>query len=324
MLDKLLGELSFDPLSFAHSSSRDKATLLRKLMNLDTTELETKRRSIYLERSEVNRLVKELEGRESMMSVYKDAPNEEIPLDEISKEMLEAEQKSRKFQDLQSKATQARYQAENQVRHRDTLREKVASIQEQLDKLVNALKLAEEDAGAKDVTAERAQDEAEIAEKQIPDSGKLKARVAQIEKTNFEVRENEKRNEVIAQRLESTKRAVKMSLEIQDIDSEKAKMLAEAVFPIEGLGLDGDNVTFQDIPLDQASTAEQLRVSVAIGLALNPKLKVILIRDGSALDSDSMKAIADQAKDADAQLWLERVAESKDGVSVLIEDGSVK
>jgi hypothetical protein len=93
--------------------------------------------------------------------------------------------------------------------------------------------------------------------------------------------------------------------------------------PIEGLALNEEGVTFNDLPFSQCSSAEQLRISVAMGLALNPKLKVLLIRDGSLLDEESMKALAEQAAAADAQVWLERVGD-KDKCAVIIEDGAVK
>jgi hypothetical protein len=92
---------------------------------------------------------------------------------------------------------------------------------------------------------------------------------------------------------------------------------------VPGLGLSDDGVTFGGLPFAQASSSEQLRVSVAIGLALNPKLKVLLIRNGNMLDDDSLKAVAAQAEEAGAQVWCEWVTSNPEGVSVMIEDGRV-
>ena len=55
---------------------------------------------------------------------------------------------------------------------------------------------------------------------------------------------------------------------------------------------------------------------------MNPELRVLLIRNGSLLDGDSMKSLAEFAAANDAQVWIEVVTSSKDGVSVFIEDGS--
>ena len=60
-----------------------------------------------------------------------------------------------------------------------------------------------------------------------------------------------------------------------------------------------------------------------MGLALNPKLKVLLIRDGSLLDEANLKMLCEMAQAADAQLWIERVGDGQE-VSVVIEDGKVR
>jgi len=93
--------------------------------------------------------------------------------------------------------------------------------------------------------------------------------------------------------------------------------------PVDGLGFGDGIVTLNDLPFEQASDAERLRVSIAIAMATNPKLRVIRIRDGSLLDEDSMKMIAEMAKDGDFQYWIERV-DSTGTVGIVLEDGEVK
>src|SRR5690606_9517554 len=110
--------------------------------------------------------------------------------------------------------------------------------------------------------------------------------------------------------------AESLTSKIQAIDQQKADMLAKAPFPVCGLGFDENGVTLNGLPFDQASSAERLRVSVAMGIALNPKLRVMLIRDGSLLDSDSLALVAQMAEEHDTQVWVERVSEGED-VSVI-------
>ena len=108
--------------------------------------------------------------------------------------------------------------------------------------------------------------------------------------------------------------------EIDRIDSEKARAIRDAKYPIEGLGFDVNGVTLNGIPFSQSSSAQQLKVSVAIGLALNPSLRVLLIRDGSLLDEKSLAMLGQMAEKAGAQVWVERVGVD-DHTSVVIEDG---
>ena len=93
--------------------------------------------------------------------------------------------------------------------------------------------------------------------------------------------------------------------------------------PVDGLGFDDGIVLLAGIPFSQASSAEQLRVSVAMGLAMNPTLKLLLIRDGSLLDVDSRRLIAEMAEAADAQVWMECVEENE-ATTIVIEDGAVR
>ena len=90
------------------------------------------------------------------------------------------------------------------------------------------------------------------------------------------------------------------------------------------MGVDGDlQVTLDGLPFNQASSAQQLRCSVAMGLAFNPKLRVMVIEDGSLLDEDSLAILSEMADEADAQVWIERVSEGEE-CTVIIEDGIIK
>lgn len=100
--------------------------------------------------------------------------------------------------------------------------------------------------------------------------------------------------------------------------------MAQAEFPVDGLGFDDSGVTYQGVPFAQASAAEQLRVSVAIAMALNPTVRVIRIADGSLLDSENVALIGEMAADRGYQVWLETVRDAgADGPGIVIEDGQV-
>lgn len=115
-----------------------------------------------------------------------------------------------------------------------------------------------------------------------------------------------------------------LTAELESIKDKKLRILAEANYPIPGLAVSEDGtVLFDGVPLSQASRAQQIRTSVAIGIAMNPKLKVLLIRDGSLLDEDNLKLVADMATEHDAQIWIERVGD-KDESAIIIEDGHIR
>lgn len=112
--------------------------------------------------------------------------------------------------------------------------------------------------------------------------------------------------------------------EIAKVDAQKAAMLAAAKFPVDGLSFDKDGgVTYRDLPLSQASGAERIRVSMAIALASNPTIKLVLIRDASLLDEDSLAMVAEMAEAAGAQVILERVGSGDPDAVIIVDGGTV-
>jgi hypothetical protein len=63
-------------------------------------------------------------------------------------------------------------------------------------------------------------------------------------------------------------------------------------------------------------------IGLGISMALNPKLRVLRIKDGSLLDESNRQIIREQLKDKDYQLWFESVSSDK-SVGIFIEDGGV-
>ena len=81
-------------------------------------------------------------------------------------------------------------------------------------------------------------------------------------------------------------------------------------------------MTAENVKRLKASSAEQLRVSTAIGFGMNKKLKLMLIRDGSLIDSSGMELLQAMAEEQDAQIIIERVSNGEK-IGIVIEDGSV-
>jgi hypothetical protein len=163
---------------------------------------------------------------------------------------------------------------------------------------------------------------AKIAAAEPEDIETLRLEISQAEKRNAMFRENQRRAEAAKQADAAKLASEQLTSAIDKIDADKSTALANAKFPVDGLSFDESGVVFNGIPFDQASSAEQLRVSAAICFAMNPTLRVLLIRDGSLLDSDGLKTLAEIAEERDAQIWIETVSDGSK-VGVVIEDGCV-
>jgi len=197
----------------------------------------------------------------------------------------------------------------------------------------NQIKIEGEAIAAKQKQIEQLQSEIKLHTENIKKQQEVKDTEVDIEALKDKIRNSETENVMIRRAkniLEAHDKTTAkkkeydgLTVKIQAVDEEKAKKLSEAKLPIEGLSWEEDRVLFNKIPYDQISAAEQLRVSMAIAMASNPKLKVILIRDGSLLDSENMKVIEEMARDKDFQVWIEKVDDTGK-VGIYIEDGEIK
>jgi hypothetical protein len=296
LLDGLVGRLSFDPLAFAQQDERSQLETLLGLVELpfDPKLLDGQRRALYEDRTIIGREVKTLEGHlAGLPEVAGDVPAEEISVSDLTDQ-------------VQTAAVQraAKDTAATSLLH---AQEEVARIRELF------------------ATAKRRMDEAQVIFDGLPDPPdveEITARLSTVEDTNRQVRAAAERRQV-ASTLEAKRADYELHTEkIEQLDQEKAAAVAAAKMPIDGLGFTDDGVTYRGVPFKQASAAEQLRVSIAMAMSLNPQIRVVRITDGSLLDSDNLRLIEEMAADRDYQVWIERVDETG-RVGVLIEDGAV-
>jgi len=296
-LDDLLGKLSLDPLAFTQLSDRDQLATLLDLVDLpfDIDELAAERKELFDRRTDANRRVKELAARASEFTgSLADLPKEEVSVSALITAYRDG-------QSLNHNIDVARTA-------RDGWAEKVERVKREL------------------VDAERqladAIDRADSAPPKV-DIDAIQAQIDGAEDVNAAIRHHKTGMDVHASLDAAKHEAAELTDALTEIDYQKAGGLAAAVFPIEGLGFDDSGVTYQGVPFKQASGAEQLRVSLAMAIALNPKLRVIRIADGSLLDSDNLALVEEVAKSNDFQVWIEMVGDG-DGRGIVIEDGAVR
>lgn len=156
-----------------------------------------------------------------------------------------------------------------------------------------------------------------------PDISSIQQRMFSTEATNEKIRA---RNEYLKFDMELTRKAAEaeaLTVKIEAVDAEKEAAIQAADLPIPGLSFTDSGVTYNGIPLSQSSHADKLAVSMAMGMKMNPQLRVILIRDGEKFDNDTWQVIEQLALANDYQVWCECVA-NEEGVGIYIEDGMVK
>lgn len=296
MLDELVGRLSFDPLEFTRLSAKEQRETLLGLVKLDVDldALADQRNQVFAERAEIGRRGKAIGD----VVVDDELPSDEHSAGEIITQIREAEAHNKVIDDAlwQVQVTsEAIAKAEAQIAE---LEEQVAVWREEL---VNLKDYAHADK---------------------VDVAPLESQLSTVEESNAAIRANNEARKQAALKAKYRRDYEAHTAKIAELDAVKADALKGARFPVDGLSFDDSGVLYQGIPFSQASSAEQIRVSMAMAMAMNPKLHVLRIKDGSLLDDDSLTAIRDQVSANDYQLWIERVGNSDEG-AVIIEDGEV-
>ncbi len=102
---------------------------------------------------------------------------------------------------------------------------------------------------------------------------------------------------------------------IEKLREEKKNMIKSSKMPIDDMEFsETDWVIINWIPFNQYSTAQQLIMATKIASFTNPSLKVIVIKDWSLLDNDSLVEIEKFAEENDYQIYIELVNEQFDTI----------
>jgi hypothetical protein len=356
VLDGLAGALSFDPLEFSRMKARDQFNALRAFVpGIDFEKVDAQNRGDYERRTEANRLWKQALAAAEMISVPAETPEEPIDEAALTIEMqaaatLNQDVERRKTlraqasKDVENYRDQAQHElgkilpkiTEIEERHQEQLAridEQIASLQAQREAAIKHAKRDKENTeiGLRDESARftKAADDLQArldAADPLPelvDTAAIAERMNQARVINANV-ERVRQREVHRHTAEKYEQeSAQLTQNIEARNKAKAEAIAAANMPVPGLGFGDGVVLLAGVPFEQASDAERLRASVAIAMAANPKLRVIRIRDGSLLDEDAMKLLAEMADKHDMQVWIERV-DSSGAVGFVLEDGHVR
>ncbi|MDQ0422360.1 DNA repair exonuclease SbcCD ATPase subunit [Peteryoungia aggregata LMG 23059] len=302
ILKGIVGELTFDPLAFAHMKADAQVKALRSLVpGFDFAANDKAIKDAFEARTAVNRRVGELEVQVSAIEVPEDAPLEAVSFSDLTDELQAA---------LDHNSSVDRM--ERQVQQHE------ASITATED-TVNQLKLRLKEA---ELRLEELRDVelGEIPERKDIDA--IRERIGDVERLNALYAKRARKEQLQTELDQKTAESEALTQKVDDGRKAAADAVRAAQLPVDGLELTEDSILLNGQPFSQASDAEQLRASVAIAGAMNPKLRVMLVRDGSLLDRDSMALLAGYAELHDLQVWCEVVESGRPG-AIVIEDGHI-
>lgn len=359
-LDKLAGRMSFDPMAFDRLKDAERFEALRKLVvGFDFNANAVACKTAYDERTNVNRDQKREQSAADSIVISDEPPCERIDEDALSLEMKEAGEKnldtekrranraraleiiteSRQTAATVEEQIAAAIQSAETFRDREVTRieEQIAALQRQIESVrkecAQAIATEMESLRTKAQEATRHADELQAkldAAEPLPEVVDMQALVikqsdARTSNKRLDdwttLRSRKTAYQAEADRL--SQKAETLTKRVDSLDAERVKAIEDANLPVEGIGFGDGYVSLNNVPWSQAGRAERVDASTAIAMALHPKLKVILIRDGSDLGKAMRDRIRERAVKGGYRVLMEVVDDSPN-THVVIENGEVK
>jgi len=310
-LDKLIGKISFDPLAFINQEGPKQRAALLELIGVDVDALDSKEKDIYNERTTIGRDLKTAQARVDNLNVWPEIKEEKvIEIDEVSAKIVKA---------MESNNEIDRREATN-----DTRKAAVINAREQIEALEQTISNLNK--YIIETKSEYSKEKEAMSQIDVVDVDALNDQISTIGDTNSKIRDNITYKSETSTLTSIQNEYNKLDNSLTTVREDRVQLIQDADIPVPGLTFDDAGLLYNDIPLSQCSDGEKLMVSMGISMALNPTIRVLLIKDGSLLDSKNRKILNDMCKDKGFQLWMESVA-SKDEydaagqVGIFIEEG---
>lgn len=309
VLDQKVGDLSFDPLAFSRMDGEKQAKVLRQLAGIDLEDLKERESVLMQDRYIATKEGKALAARlETAQKPQKGLPDAPIITQDLHNAIGESSRHNADVADAKAygeraAAAYAKAQAEFEQAQANLVYTKAVLIKA---------------------------DDALCKTGGMVDIERLTADLASAYETNRAINEANSYREMASEVSAAREMVSTLTRAIQAIRDDRAHRMANAKYPLDGLyvSVEGD-VIYGGVPLAQTSQAESTLISASIAMALNPELRLMLIRDGSLLDSDSEKALEELAEQSEDgyQIWIEQVAERDENgnapAGFFIEDGEL-
>lgn len=312
VLNAIIGDLAFDPLEFMRRRPEDQFDLARAFVpDIDFVALARADKADYEARTTENRKAKEMRAQAEGITLPAGKLPRRVDLAALETKLGEASTHNVDIERRKQVREQAKVNAYS-------IRARAEELRAEAQKLLTQAQEHEAEAVAIDqrlADAEALPDPIDVAQ--------VTADLAAGRTSNATLDQAARKAQLNTEAQAHEDESKRLTKAIDDREAGKQAAIAAAKMPVPGLSF-GDGVVLLDgLPFDQASDAQQLQAAVAIAAEMNPRLRVIRIRDGSLLDADAMTWLKHFADDKDMQIWVERVG-SNGGMGFEIEAGRLK
>lgn len=290
-LDLLLSEFTIDPLEFTRKTKKEQYETIKLITWVDTTEIDEKI-AIQEEITKQARAIK-TEYQKTLDNAWKPEKVDPVSTEELANKKTEINEYNTAVWRVKEKITY--------------WQQKIEWIKEEILKLQNMLK-EEED-------MLETNEEALSILGETRDLSEINQMIASADEINKKAMERQRYCQLTQEAQQKEVELQKQADKLEELRMSKNEMIKNANMPIPWMKFnENDWVIINNILFDQYSSAEQLKMACKIATSVNPTLKVIYIKDGSLLDSNSMKEMEEFAEKEQYQIFIERVWEEADTI----------
>jgi DNA repair exonuclease SbcCD ATPase subunit len=312
-LNDLVGKIAFDPLEFIRMKNEDQLKVLKKAMGIEDkiNQLKIDETKAMEERKFSGR---ELDRYKELCKIVIKEIEEPVSITEIVKDLD-------RLQDKRQECIEEMNNIKKMKDRKDEVENKIKEYEKALSELIAekkhlSVKLNVFDEENLNEAMEKI-DHDILNKKMVLDHHE----VVQEEYNKYKTYADNKKIF-----LEKEKTYNDFDKKVEYIRLEIKTMLNNSRLPIPGLEMTDDKLLYENHTFENVCESSKLKISIYLCMAMNPKLKIILIRDGSLLDKDSLKEIENMADKEDYQIWIEKIADEKDkddDNAIYIEEGAI-
>ncbi len=315
LLDEFVEKLALDLPRFMAQSSRDKAKTLLRIIGMEDEikRLDDAEQQLYNQRRALGQIADQKKKFAMEMQSFPGAPESPVSVSELIERQQAILLRNAENQKKRNRAMELSYEKQKIFDEIKRLREQA----EELERRIRDRKQAYENTVRDEEIAMK-----DAAELQDESTAELEDSISRVEEINARVRANMDKERAMKEADDLANQYAGMTVQIEGIRQKRTDLLAGADLPLPELAVEQGELFYRGKAWDCMSGAEQLRVSVAIVKAINPRCQFVLIDKTEQMDADTLEEFGEWLEGEGLQAICTRVA--TDGTcQIIIEDGTV-
>lgn len=306
LLNDFVEQLALDLPKFLHSTDKEKATALLKVIGVEEklVQLDRQESELYNDRLAIGRIADQKAKFAKEMPDYPNMPAEPVSvtaLIQAQQEILarngENQRKRHRRDELAAKEQLLAATAEQQ-------RAQLAATEEALAQVRSDLETARRD--ALDLLDESTEE--------------LEESIRGAEEINRKVRANLDKEKAETDAADYRRQYETLTGQIEHLRQEREQLLESSPLPLPGLSVEKGLLTYQGQQWDNLSGSDQLKVATAIVRAVKPQCGFVLVDKLEQMDLDTMREFSTWAESEGLQVIATRVSTGGE-CSIIISDG---